>query len=118
MIHTWKILQNKAPNSTGLEFYSNERLGIRAKILPFNYKAQRSVSTAYDNSFGVKSARLWNLLPKSVNSATALEAFKVALGDFLAQYPDKPPVTGYTPPNSNSLLDWSCERGDGVRGHH
>ena len=114
IIHTWKILQNKAPNSTGLEFYCNGRLGVKAKILPFNHKAQRSVSTAYDNSFGVKSARLWNLLPKHVNSVTELEAFKVVLGKFLAQHPDKPPVPGYTPPNSNSLLAWSCERGNGV----
>ena len=118
IIHTWKILQEKAPNSTNLEFYCNERLGIRAKILPFNYKAQRSVSTAYDNSFGVKSARLWNLLPKQVNTVKELEAFKIALGEFLAQYPDKPPVPGYTPSNSNSLLDWSTERGAGVRGLH
>ena len=37
-----------------------------------------------------------------------LEAFKIiALGEFLAQYPDKPPVPGYTPPTSNSLLDWA-----------
>ena len=93
-------------------------LGVRIIILPFNYKDQRSVSTAYDNSFGVKSARLWNLLPKKVNSVTELEAFKVSLGDFLVQFPDKPPVPGYTPPNSNSLLDWNCERGKGVREQH
>ena len=115
IIHTWKILQNKSPNSTNLEFYRNERLGVRAKVVTFNYKAQRSVSTAYDNSFGVKAARLWNLLPKQVNTQQSLDNFKVALGEFLATFPDKPPVPGYTPPNSNSLLDWSCERGNGVR---
>ena len=96
IIHAWKILQNKSPNSTGLEFYNNDRLGARIQILPFNYKAQRSVSTAYDNSFGVKSARLWNLLPNKVNYFTELEAFKVSLGDFLVQVADKPPVPGYT----------------------
>ena len=89
IIHTRKILQNKAPNSTGLEFYNNDRLGVRIKILPFNNKAQRSVSTAYDNSFGVKSVRLWrNLLPKKINSVTELGALKVSLGDFLVQFPD------------------------------
>ena len=118
IIHTWKILQERAPNSTSLDFYDHVRLGVRAKIKAFNHKAQRSVSTAYDNSFGVKAARLWNLFPKQVNSQPTLDAFKVALGDFLTHYPDKPPVPGYTPPNSNSLLDWSCERGNGVRACH
>ena len=115
MIHTWKILQKRAPNSTSLEFYTNERLGVRAKVPTFNHKTQRSVSTAYHHSFGVKATRLWNLLPKAVNSHTTLETFKVALGEFLVHIPDKPPIPGYTPPNSNSLIDWSCERGNGVR---
>ena len=43
-----------------------------------------------------------------------LEAFKVALGNILDQYPDKPPVPGYTTPNDNYLLDLSRERGNGV----
>ena len=62
-----KILQKRTPNSTSLEFYHHEHLGIRAKVDPFNYKAQRSVSTAYDNSFGVKAARLWKpLIPTAI----------------------------------------------------
>ena len=69
IIHTWKILQKRAPNSTCLEFYNNERLGVRAKFGNFYHKAHRSVSTAFDNLIGViKAARPWNLLPKQVNS--------------------------------------------------
>ena len=114
IILVWKVLNGKAPNSIGMKFYSSARLGIRASVPPYNYKAQRSISTAYDNSFGVKANRLWNILPKRVNTVTTLEPFKAALGEFMSKFPDKPPVTGYTPPNSNSLLDWSSVGGIGV----
>ena len=118
MIQVRKVLNDKAPNSTRIEFYTNDRLGVKAKIAKFNHKAQRSVATAYDNSFGVKAVKLWNLLPKRVNSITdSIDGFKTALGDFIGQFPDMPPVQGYTPPNSNSLLAWSCwgERGERAR---
>ena len=92
-------------------FYNNNRLGIRAKVPTYDHKAQTSMATAYDNSFGVKAARLWNILPKSVNQQPTLDAFKVALGAFLDRLPDTPPVPGYTPQNSNSILDVCCERG-------
>lgn len=108
IIHVWKIVNEKAPNGTDMKFYTSARFGVRALVPSFNYKAQRSVSTAYDNSFGVKAARLWNILPKEVNSQSTLDEFKVVLGAFIQQFPDMPPATGYTPPNSNSLLDWSA----------
>jgi len=72
------------------------------------------MASCYDNSFGVKAARLWNVLPKNVNCQTTLETFKAALGEFIVKFPDMPPVTGYTPPNNNSLLDWSSVGGKGV----
>ena len=108
-----EIYNSLAPNSTEIQFYMHDRHGVRAKLPPFNHQAQKSVSTAYDNSFGVKATRLWNLLPKSVNTIRTLDAFKVALGRFVEQFPDQPPVPGYTPPNSNSLLSWSVAGGIG-----
>ncbi len=114
IIHTWKILNGKTPNNIGMVFYSTPRLGMRATVPKFNHQAQRAFSTAYDNSFGVKAVRLWNTLPKSVNCLTTLEPFKVALCEFITQFPDKPPVTGYAPPNSNSILDWAAVGGNGV----
>ena len=114
IIQVWKIKNGFAPNSVGMEFYESSRLGIRAKIPRFNYKAQVSISTAYDDSFGVKGARLWNILPMHVNSQSTLEAFKISLGKFLLKFPDRPPVVGYTPSNSNSLLEWSAVGGVGV----
>ena len=114
IIHTWKILNGKAPNNIGMTFYTSPRLGVRASIPTFSHKAQKSMSSAYDDSFGVKAARFWNILPKGVNSVNSLDPFKLALGAFLAQFPDKPPVSGYTPPNSNSLLEWCASGEDGV----
>ena len=64
-----------------------------------------SISTAYDDSFGVKGAGLRDILPMHVNSPSTLEAFKISLGKFLQKFPDKPPVVGYTTPYSNSLLE-------------
>ena len=99
--NAWKILNGGGPNNIGMAFYSSSRLGVRASISTYSYKAQKYM-------FSVKAARLLNSLPKKVKEIKTLEPFKVALGEFLAKHPDQPPVTWYTPPNSNSLLDWSA----------
>ena len=80
-------------------------------------KAQASVRTDYENSFKIKAARLWNLLPRNVNTQATLDTFKAALGDYLKKIPDTPPVPGYTAANRNSLLDWKMKGGypDGGR---
>ena len=79
---------------------------MRAKIPSINRRAQLSVRTDYDNSFRVRAAQLWNLLPEKLGTETSLDNFKVGLGRFLDEYPDTPPVPGYTPVNNNSLLSW------------
>ena len=116
IIHVWKIYNEHSPNDIKMNFYSTERLGVRLRIPVYNHSAQKSVSTAYENSFGVKAARLWNILPKNVNEKKTLDSFKSSLGIFLDSFPDLPPTPGYTPPNSNSLLDWRCYGGD-LGGH-
>ena len=111
IIHVWKIYHGLAPNDIGMEFHSNPRLGIKANVPSFKNTAQRSISTAYENSFAVNGARLWNTLPKEVNTQTSLNGLKSALGVFLKQFPDNPPVPGYTPPNDNSLTSWKTVGG-------
>ena len=110
IIHTWKMLHEHAPNDIDMKFYTNNRMGTKATVPVFKNKAQRSVSTLYDNSFSVKAARLWNILPKDVNQQETLDGFKEALGSFICKFPDTPPVPGYTAVNRNSLLDWASER--------
>ena len=111
IIHVWKMLNNLAPNDIGMKFYSQNRLGMKITLPPVNNKVQASVKTDYENSFKIKAARLWNILPKHVNTVTSLDEFKAVLGEFLRKFPDTPPVPGYTAVNRNSLLDWSNEKG-------
>ena len=106
IVHVWKILNGHAPNDIGFKFQSHQRLGIKAEIPPINKRSQMSVRTDYDKTFRVRAAQLFNLLPTALGSITSLDAFKVGLSRFLEQYPDTPPVPGYTPTNDNSLLSW------------
>ena len=87
--------------------------GVKAEVPPLFTGAQKSISTKYFNSFGVRAARLWNALPKEVNTAETLDTFKVVLGRWLDQYPDCPPVRGYRTQNGNSILDWVIVRRKG-----
>ena len=92
-------------------FYEQNRLGMKVTLPPVNNKAQISVRTDYENSFRIKASRLWNMLPKHVNTADSLDAFKRVLGYYLKKITDTPPVPGYTAANRNSLLDWKNEMG-------
>ena len=93
-----------------MSFKDTLRLGKKAIVPAINNRAQRSVVTCYENSFGVTAAKLWNLLPAKVNCLTALEPFKIALAEFLESFPDKPPLDGYTAATNNSLLEWSLQK--------
>ena len=92
-------------------FYESDRLGVRAKVPPLAKNCPSSISSLYENSFSVKAAKLWNILPKSVNTAKDLDSLKVALGKFLERFQDTPPTPGYTSKCSNSLLDWIIQSG-------
>ena len=87
-----------------MQFKTHSRLGIKALILQINTKAQISVRSDYDSSFGVRAAQLWNIFPSDVSQLNSLESFKIGFGRFLEQFPDTPPVPGYTAVNNNSLL--------------
>ena len=110
IIHTWKILHGEAPNDVNIVFSHNQRLGIRATVPAINHRTQASVATDYESSFKVRATKLWNTLPKKVNSAESIGSLKIALGKHLEQYPDNPPTQGYSAPNGNSILDWSVAR--------
>ena len=111
IINAWKILNGKIPNDIEMKFYPNERLGTKARIPPLAKNCPSYVQTMYENSFAVKAAKLWNMLPKSINTIGELPAFKSALGLLLEKVPDNPPTAGYTAVCSNSLLDWNLQSG-------
>ena len=107
IIHMWKLLNNAAPNDLNMVFRDTGRLGIRAKVQTLHRGASQAAQSALDNSFSVRAARLWNVIPAGVTRITEFEKFKIRLGEFLNQFPDLPPTTGYSAPNSNSLLAWT-----------
>ena len=111
IIHVWKLINNICPNDIKMEFKEHPRLGIRAVIPTLNTQATKAASTLYDNSFAVKAAKLWNILPKHITCNNQLDSFKASLGKFLKSVPDNPPVTGYSTVNSNSILDWHNQKG-------
>ena len=80
-------------------------------VPPLAKNCPLAVRTLCENSFSVKAARLWNLLPKTINTIEDLDVFKAALGDYLGKVPDQPPTPGYVTTCSNSLLDWNIQSG-------
>ena len=105
IIHTWKIINGLVPNDIPLEFRESKRLGTRAIVPSLNKNATRSALSTHDNSFAVRAAKLWNILPKHLQTNDSLDTFKVSLSTFLKNIKDRPPVNGYTTANHNSLLD-------------
>ena len=104
IIYMHKILHGRVPNDIGINFYSNPRLGMKARLPPL--PPFRSWLYTYDSSFAVNGPKLWNLLPKKINTLIKFESFKQQLDNFILRYPDHPPVHGYITANSNSLLHW------------
>ena len=84
---------------------------MRVVLPALRKKAATSAKSNYDQSFVVRAAKLWNTLPRHVNTADALPAFKTALGNFLDTIPDNPPVSGCTTMNANSIIDWCDKKG-------
>ena len=107
IILMWKMANDEAPNNIGIRFYATERLGLRAEVPTSPKGTQMSIATKRYNSFAGRATRLWNTLPKTVNSAKRLESFKVHLGEWMKRFPDRPPVSGYSRQNNNSILEWS-----------
>ena len=106
IIQMFKILNKNVPNDLNVQFIDTERKGLQAVIPPFPRNASAKNITLYEDSFAVKGPKLWNLLPAETRGQDTLDRFKASLSKFIAQFPDQPPVSGYTTRNSNSLLDW------------
>ena len=63
LLHVWKILNKVYPNTINLNFKNHQRSGaIRAIMKPLP-KLQGRALTVYEESFLIKAAKLWNILP-------------------------------------------------------
>ena len=110
IIHMWKIRRGLTSNDLDVQFVNNDRLGPRATIPPLCRGSSTAHQSLRDNSFRVMGPKLWNCLPKRIRLLETIEAFKTQLTNFLLSIPDKPPIRGFTSPNSNSILDWRVDR--------
>ena len=81
--------------------HSDIRNNQNIPALPCNVA---KVNTIHDKSFKVIGPRLWNTLPKAINTQDTLSGFKSSLDTYLLNIQDCPPVAGYSRANDNSLL--------------
>ena len=109
LLHMWKILNGAVSNDLRIQFISRPRTGFKAVVPPLRGGASTYHQSLYDNSFAVSGPRLWNCLPASINQINEFHSFKRHLTSMLLRIPDKPPVPGYTCPNTNSLLEWKMD---------
>ena len=105
LIYMWKLINKKVPNDVCVSWRMCPRKGVVA-LVPRIPSSVSKINSSFDQFFKVKAAKLWNCLPKFVNTVTSLELFKTKLDLFLNGVPDLPPVAGYAAANNNSLLDW------------
>ena len=108
IIYMWKILNCNAPNDISVNWNHSPRLGFKA-VVP-RMSRNRKISSILEASFSVSGARLWNTLPKPINSETVFHSFKRQLDDHLLSLPDEPAIGGYCTRHNNSLLQWSNYR--------
>ena len=99
----WKILHKQTPNDLDVKFNHNERRGICAKIPVLHKSARPKFQTMYNASSAVMGPKLWNTVPKSINTKQTFQSFKSALTAYLLRIPDHPPIIGLS--SLNSLLD-------------
>ena len=109
IIFVWKIKYNLVPNDINLEFSTNNRRsGSVAIVKPMPRSAGKLLSM-FENSFIVKSAKLWNKLPLKLKQVDSLTVFKSQLDKYLKLIPDRPPIRGYYHTNKNSILDFNIQ---------
>ena len=106
LLHMWKIRHGQVSNDLRVSFVTRLRTGIRAIVPSLRRGSLAHHQSLYDNSFAVMGPRLWNCLPVQLNSIETFDMFKQKLTSELLRIPDQPPCVGYSPPNSNSILDW------------
>ena len=78
IIYMWKLRHELVPNDIGITWTINSRLGVKA-VVP-RIPDRRIKMNVYDGFFKVSACKLWNSLPKSVNTeSTSLIYFKNCL---------------------------------------
>ena len=103
ILQVFKIFNNLTPNDLHLEFFESARRGPCCKIPPISRICRPKAQSAFDSSFRITGAKLWNSIPKAIRLKTSLDSFKSALTKYLLLLQDCPPVLGIS--SANSILD-------------
>ena len=111
-IHHSSFVENppRKDQQWSILFVSRTRLGNLAVIPSKRRTSSTANLTLFDNSYAVQGPKLWNAIPYHLNVIRDFEHFKDKLTKFMLSLPDKPPIRGYTPQNTNSLLCWRNKR--------
>ena len=105
IIYLWKIKHNFLPNPVNITFKEHKRSQALKAVLKPLPRVRGRVLTTYEESFVIRSAKLWNVLPTPLTHISTLDKFKAALEKFLHTIPDEPPIPGYPCSSTNSLID-------------
>ena len=102
----WKIRNGMYPNCVNFKFKVHKRSNSVKAVLKPMPRVMGSLLTKYEESFVIKAAKLWNVIPSNLTVIEHLGAFKSGLDRFLKTVPDLPPVPGYPSQTKNSLTDY------------
>ena len=107
IVNVFKIKNDLIPNTFDLSFKEQKRAAaMRAELKPLP-KIRGKALTVYEESFIIKSSKLWNVLPGELTKIKSLGTFKEKLDQFLKTVPDQPPIAGY-PFRCNNSLTQQC----------
>ena len=107
IILVWKIKNNIITNDIGLEFKANKYNSIMKATLKPLPRVRGKLLSTYENSFIIRSAKLWNKLPPQLTEIITFPLFEKRLERYFALIPDNPPVHGYPHITNNSILDYN-----------
>ena len=106
----WKIRHGLTSNDLQITFVDNNRHGTIAKVPPLQRGCKMRHRSLQENSFAIMGPMIWNCIPGHIRKLNTLDLFKKNLTTFVLKVPDKPPIRGYSSPNSISILDWRNEK--------
>lgn len=110
----WKIKNCLVPNDINLEFKPTLRGSDFEAVVKPMVKTKGKFQTSYENSFIIKSAKIWNKLPVKLRDIKSYNLFKIKLEKYLSFFPDEPPVHGYYHKTNNSILEYQTIKYESV----
>ena len=105
IIYVWKIKNGLVRNDIKLCFENNDRRSQSRAIVEPVPKIRGKILSAFEQSFVIRAAKLWNRLPPILCSLTIYSSFVKELDKWLKAFPDEPPINGYYHRSTNSLID-------------